>query len=268
MSLRAPSAMAALLFPLPAAMAETNREKVEILVSAAASLEPALSAAREIIAQIVPEARLSFNFAASGVLQHQIEAGGPVDIFLSAAAEQMDALERQEWIVAGSRITLFRSQLALVAPLDSKFPRSVKDLVRPLVRFVAIGDPATVPAGRYAMQVLEKENIVSALAAKQVRGSSVRQVVQFVESGNADAGFVYATDARNSKKLRIVEELDPSRHSPIVYQAARIRASRHPETAQKVLNGLLCPEVQKHFSKLGFLLEKSNASECPQGMNK
>ena len=183
----------------------------------------------------------------------QIESGAPVDAFFSAAEKPMDDLEAKGLVEPGTRRNLLRNTLVLIAPPDSRL-RDFQGLADSSIRSIALGDPASVPAGEYARQTLGALHLLDKLKPKLVFGSDVRQVLTFVETGNADAGLVYATDAQASGKVRVVAAAPESAHDPIVYPAAVVKGSRGEEAARKFVEFLCSPAAQAIFVKHGFTM--------------
>jgi molybdate transport system substrate-binding protein len=230
----------------------------QITVSAAASLKDALTAIKDSFAgshsDVAPHSdiELMLNFGASGTLELQIEQGAPADVFVSAAPHQMDALAAKGLILADTRVDLLRNELVLIAPRDSKDVTGFSDLGKAGVRVVAMGDPRSVPAGAYAQQVLQALGLSDAVKGKTVLGTDVRQVLADVETGSADAGLVYATDAAISSRVRVVADAPENTHMPIVYPAAVLRSSTHPDEARAFLQYLQSAEARSIFQKYGF----------------
>jgi molybdate transport system substrate-binding protein len=193
------------------------------------------------------------NFGASGTLAREIEQGAPVDAILSAGAKPIDDLQSKGLLASGTRTNLLRNSLVLIAPQDSQL-KSFDDLAAPAVRLVALGDPAGVPAGQYGRQTLNALKLYDKLNAKIVLGKDVRQVLTYVETGNADAGLVYGTDARISAKVRVVAVAPESSHDPIVYPMAIVAGSRNQEAARDFLVYLGSPAAKAIFSKHGFTM--------------
>jgi molybdate transport system substrate-binding protein len=244
----------ALLIPLAGLFSACHAQtQVTLTVSAAASLKDALAEAEAGYRQSHANIGFVNNFASSGTLAAQIDQGAPVDVFLSAAARPMDELESKGLIAAGTRRNLLRNTLVLIAPLDSGL-RGFEGLADGSIRSIALGDPASVPAGEYARQTLASLHLLDKLKAKFEFGSDVRQVLTFVETGNADAGLVYATDAQASGKVRIVAAAPESAHDPIVYPAAVVKGSRGEEAARKFVEYLGSPAAQAIFAKHGFTM--------------
>jgi molybdate transport system substrate-binding protein len=225
-----------------------------LTVSAAISLKEPLEEIARLYQQQGGSVRITGNFGASGSLQHQIEQGAPADIFISAAEKPMDTLESEGLLVAGTRRDLLTNSLVLIVPAGAGPPRaaSFEDLRRPQVKVVALGEPAAVPAGMYAQELLEHLRLWDAVQKKAVYAGNVRQVLAFVETGNADAGIVYRTDARNSTKVRIVAGAPAGSYSPVIYPAAVLKNSHAPAAARAFVEFLASPPAQAVFEKYGF----------------
>ncbi len=230
-----------------------STELITLTVSAAASLQDVIGALDLKFESAHPNIQVNYNFAASGTLQRQIEQGASADLFIAAASKQMDALQEKNLIINDTRRNLLTNSLALVVPRDSTLGiREFQHLSDPAVNRISIGEPRSVPAGQYAEEVFQDLDILEQLRPKLVYGNSVRNVLGTVESGNADAGIVYATDARISDRVRTVTTAAPHLHTPIVYPIAVIAASRHPQAARTYGQFLTSPEVQGMFSEYGF----------------
>jgi molybdate transport system substrate-binding protein len=229
--------------------------KADLTVSAAISLKDALDEAKQIYTTENPNVTIAVNYGASGSLQLQIEQGAPVDVFLSAAPKQMDALATKGLLLEGTRKDLLRNEVVLIVPKDSSLAiSSFQDLTRADVKQVALGEPVTVPAGQYAKEVLTSLGIYDAVNSKAILGKDVRQVLTYVETGNVDAGIVYATDAMSSTKVKVVATAPAKSHAPVIYPAAVIKASKNPAAARAFLDFLAGPRGQAIFQKHGFAL--------------
>jgi molybdate transport system substrate-binding protein len=223
-----------------------------VTVSAAISLKDALDQLGREYERDHLGTQISFNYAGSGTLQHQIEQGAPVDIFFSAAQKQMDALQSQGLIVADTRHDIVANDLVLIAPSSSDDIHNFQDLAKSIVKTVALGEPATVPAGMYAQQTLEHLGLWDSVKSKAVYAKDVRQVLTYVATGNANAGLVYRTDAQTSPKIRTIFTAPPSSHDPIVYPAAVLKNSKNQDTARAFLQFLETPHALEIFKTYGF----------------
>ena len=204
------------------------------LVLAASSLQESMSAAADAWAR-AGHARPRVSFAASSALARQAMAGAPADLFVSADAEWMDALDKRGLLRSGTRADFVGNRLVLVAPRASRVAvvlRPGVDLARALgTGRLAMADPGSVPAGRYGEAALRRLGAWNGVAARVVRAENVRAALALVERGAAPLGIVYATDARASRAVRVVAVFPAGSHPPIRYPLAVLKASRHPDAA-------------------------------------
>jgi molybdate transport system substrate-binding protein len=239
--------------PSPPTSGGPTTESITLTVSAAASLQDAIEALDPTFESAHPNIGVNYNFAASGTLQQQIEQGASIDLFISAASKQMDALQAKNLIINDTRRNLLSNSLVLVVPQDSALQISeFQQLTDPAVKRISVGEPRSVPAGQYAVEVFENLGILPQLQPKFVYGNSVRNVLGSVESGNADAGVVYATDAKISDQVKTVVKAPANSHAPIVYPIAVIAASTQPAAAHIYGQFLTGEEAQSLFSQYGF----------------
>ncbi len=230
---------------------------VELTISAAASMTDALTEIQKEYEAANASIKLNFNFGASGALQQQIEQGAPADLFLSAAVKNMTALVDQELIHADQQTNLLSNELVVVVPIDATAViEKMDDLTKEEIKTVAIGIPESVPAGNYAKEALMNVNLWDSLQTKSVQAKDVRQVLQYVETGNADAGFVYKTDALTSDKVKIAYSVDTATYKTIEYPIGIIKATKHMEEAEKFYTYLQSQEALDVFSKYGFSVPK------------
>ncbi len=239
------------------AAAETSNEEaaqqVELTISAAASMTDALQEIQKAYEAEHANVKLNFNFGASGALQQQIEQGAPADLFLSAAVKNMKALEDKQLIDSSHEKDLLANEL--VAVVNAKEPAQVsgmEDLKGIGLKKIAIGIPESVPAGNYAKEALTNANLWDTLQPKLVQAKDVRQVLQYVETGNADAGFVYKTDALTSDQVKVVFTVDPSAYTPIVYPVGIVKATKHSQEAVDFYEYLQTDSAVDNFKKYGF----------------
>jgi molybdate transport system substrate-binding protein len=229
----------------------------ELTVSAAASLTNALREVGAAFDAQNPGTRVLFNFAASGSLLQQIAQGAPVDVFASADAETMDEAERRRLVDPASRVDFAANALVLVVPGDAaQVPASLADLARPAWRRIAIGAPASVPAGPYAERALEQAGRWPALAPKTIRAQSVRQALDYVARGEVDAGFVYASDAAlMAGKVRVALAVPTA--TPVRYPIAIVVGSRHVDEARRFIAFVRTPAAQAVLRRHGFTAPSS-----------
>ena len=228
-------------------------QRPTITLSVAASLQNALEEVEASYQRENGAVDFRNNFGSSGTLAREIEQGAPVDAFLSAGVKPMDDLQAKGLLAPGTRVNLLRNSLVLIAPQDSKLA-GFEGLANKAVRLVALGDPAGVPAGQYGQQTLRSLSLFDKLGDRIVLGKDVRQVLTYVETGNADAGLVYATDARISNKVRVVAVAPESSHDPIIYPLTIIAGTQHEQAAREFAAYLSSPAARAIFIKHGFTM--------------
>ncbi|MGD9943949.1 MAG: molybdate ABC transporter substrate-binding protein [Burkholderiaceae bacterium] len=224
----------------------------QLTVSAAASLTNAFKEVGARFEASKPGTTLRFNFAASGVLLQQISQGAPVDVFASADQETMDRAVAQKLIDTGTRRNFVTNSLVLIEPIkEGVGVKSLQDLTGPAVKRIAVGKTATVPVGRYTKQVLDAANLWNTLEPKFVQADSVRQVLDYVSRGEAEAGFVYSTDAAIMlDKVKVV--LTPSGHAPVSYPVAVVAESKQKALAAEFVQFLGSAPAQEILARYGF----------------
>jgi len=226
-------------------------EPVNLTIAAAASLQDAGEELKTIYTAKHPDIKITYNFAASGTLQKQIEEGAPVDLFVSAGKSQMDALAQKKLITDTSLKNLLGNELVLIAKKDSTLS-SFEGLVDKSVGKISIGTPETVPAGQYAKETLTTMKLWDQIQPKLVMAKDVRQVLTYVETGNVDAGLVYRSDTSGMKDAKIVAAAPAGSSKPIVYPMAVIASSKHPKEAADFEAFLGSDEAMQIFVKYGF----------------
>lgn len=226
-----------------------------VLVLAAASLKGALEAlAPEIEART--GGGLALSFAASSALARQIENDAPADLFISADLEWMDYLEKRSLIRPETRVNLLGNNLVLIAPrvfagavdltVAADWAKALGD------GRLAVGDPAHVPAGRYARAALQSLDLWTALEPRLARVDNVRVALALVSRGEAPLGIVYGTDALADKGVRVVATFPAASHPAVIYPMAQVAGSRHPRAAA-VLAALRTPDAAAVFRSQGFV---------------
>lgn len=240
----------ALLLSFQAAWPQST--PVNLTISAAVSLKDALDAITPLFAKVEPHVTLHFNLGASGTLQQQIEQGAPVDVYISASPDQMDALAKDNLLMAGTRQDLVRNTVVLIAPAGASQITGFQDLRNPAVKFIAIGEPHTVPAGKYAQEVLTYLGLYDQLKPRFVLAKDVRQVLTYVASGNADAGIVYATDAKTTSQVKVVAVAPEDSHAPVIYPVAILKGTQNAAAAKAFVAFLLSSQGQSKFEQFGF----------------
>lgn len=226
----------------------------EITVSAAISLKDAFTELGKGFEVRVKGARVQFNFGASGDLVRQIVAGAPVDVFASAGQKEMDELEQKGFTSPGTRVNFAGNTVVLAVPLGSTSRlKAFSDLTRKEIKKIAIGNPQTVPAGRYAEQVFNKLNLWEPLKEKLIFAENVRQVLDYVARGEVDAGLIYGTDAliRGRGLKKIIQAPDNS-HQPVVYPMAAVKSGKQEDLARAFIAWVLSADGKRFLERSGF----------------
>ena len=235
----------------------------KILVAAAASLQATFD--NELIPLFEkenPEIAVEGTYASSGDLQHQIESGLDADVFFSAATSNMDTLAEEKLIDEDTVVDLLKNNVVLITPKDSKLRiKSFKDITK--ADTIAIGDPESVPAGKYAKEILTNLGVYNEVEKKASLGASVTEVLSWVAEGSADAGIVYATDAQtentngDDKEVEVVATAEDSMmQTQVVYPVGVVSASTHKDEAKAFEDFLQTDEAKVILEKAGFTINK------------
>ncbi|MEO6994673.1 MAG: molybdate ABC transporter substrate-binding protein [Lacunisphaera sp.] len=225
----------------------------DLNVFAAASLSDALKEIGKTYESATGD-KLHFNLAASSALARQIKEGAPADVFFSADEAKMDDLAKAGLIASDTRASLLSNTLVIVVNAEGGAAISVPaDLVKPAITHLALAEPHTVPAGVYAKSYLQKVGLWDEISSRVVPTENVRACLAAVESGNAEAGIVYKTDALISKKVKIAVEISVVEGPKISYPLAVVKDSKNADAARKLVVYLASPEARTVFIKYGFL---------------
>lgn len=252
------------------AFAETDaeaEEEVELIVFAAASMTETLTEIKELYEEANPGVTIVYNFDSSGTLKTQIEEGADCDIFISAAQKQMNQLDAScdekanpeglDFVLQDSRVDLLENKVGLVVPEGN--PKGIEsfDQLAELLKtgdvFMAMGN-SDVPVGQYTQKILAYFDLdEEALAAAGVvtYGSNVKEVTTQVVEASVDCGVVYCTDAF-SAGLDVVDTAEAEMCGQVIYPAAVLNISAHPEAAQAFLDYLRDEEATEVFEAVGF----------------
>lgn len=229
-----------------------QRKKTELVISAAASLQDALKEIESAYEDDHPNVKLTNNFGSSGALKQQIAQGAKADLFFSAAEEPFDDLVQSGDIDQDHTKDAIQNELVLIVPKEgSSSIKTFRD-VQHIKGKIALGTPESVPAGTYAKEIFTKLNIWDQVKQNAVYGKDVRQVLNYVETGNVEAGIVYKTDALVSRKVKIVDEANQDMHSPIIYPVGIVKQTEHMKEAKAFFQYLQSDPAASIFKKYGF----------------
>ncbi|TGC07308.1 molybdate ABC transporter substrate-binding protein [Methanolobus halotolerans] len=242
--------------PFVSGCTDTSIEQAQdttITVSAAVSLAEAFTAMEKEFEAENPSIDLMFNFASSGMLRSQIEGGAPIDVFASAAQDQMDMLAAKGLIYDDTREDFVENSIVLIVPKGNKFGiTGMEDLRKPEVKTIAIGNPETVPAGKYAKESMTTAEIWDNVSGKMLMGENVKQVLVYVERGETDAGFVFSTDALTAQAgtIEVITSVPVS--TPITYPIAVVSSTTHLEESQKFVDFITGENGRIILEQYGF----------------
>jgi molybdate transport system substrate-binding protein len=203
--------------------------------------------------------KLRFSFAASSTLARQIANGAPADVFISADLAWMDWCSQRNLVQKASQQVVARNRLVIAVRKTDAFPTALRDdSVANLKRLlatgrIATGDPAHVPAGRYALAAIESLGVQSTATKGMLRADNVRSALLFLQRGEADAALVYASDVWGSPTLTVAAQFPASAHPPIVYPAALVSSSKVAPNAAAFLAFLGTAQAQALFVRFGFV---------------
>ncbi|MDR1596885.1 MAG: molybdate ABC transporter substrate-binding protein [Treponema sp.] len=242
--------------PAPAAVKQDEPSApapVTILVAAAASLRNSFE--QQIIPAFqkkYPWITLEGTYDSSGKLQTQIEGGLGADVFMSAAPTQMNNLVNKNLVSSSTVKPLLENKVVLIKPVGTTTAvTSFRTITQ--AKTIAMGDPASVPAGQYAREAFISLGIWDAVqAAKPSLGTNVTEVLNWVGQGSADVGIVYGTDAISVKTVEIIAEAPAGSHQKAIYPVGIVAASAHPAEAQLLVDFLASPEGLGIFRNFGF----------------
>lgn len=241
---------------LPAVSVEDALAGTELMISAALSLKAPFEDIGRIYEKKYPGSKAAFNFGPSGTLQKQIEGGAPVDVFASASPRELDALASSKLIVSTTRVDFAGNSIVLIVASQAAVrPAAFNDLAKKNINRIAIGNPASVPAGKYSKEALSNMGLWETLKVKLVYGEHVRQVMDYVARGEVDAGMVFLTDAiSRSGELEVIAEAPVSAYKPIVYTMAVITGTRNESAAHNFIAVVISKEGKEVLRKHGFIV--------------
>jgi molybdate transport system substrate-binding protein len=227
-----------------------------LTISAAMSLKRAFEEIGAICEQKFPGVKVLFNFGASGMLEKQIESGAPVDIFASASLREMDELEAKGLLIKNTKRTFAGNSLVLVVPSNSKLKvKSCGDLANDSVKRIAIGNPKSVPAGKYSEETLKNLHLLERLKEKLVYAENVRQVMDYVSRGEVDAGLVFFSDTfTRMSGFKMAGKVPDGSHEEINYPIAVVRGTANESLARLFIQTVISKKGKEILKKNGFAL--------------
>ena len=231
----------------------SNRSSGELLVAAAANLQPALDEIGPLFEEQTG-AELTFSYGSTVALAQQIEAGLPADLIVAADVEHVDRLRERGLLIEDTQQVYAVGRLALAGSTEAGAAVSeLEDLLRPEVEKVAIADPEVAPYGRAAEEALKSAGLWDELKPKLVYGQNVNAATEYVRSGNAEAGLVALSLVIHERAVTYVT-VDESLHQPIRQALAVIRGTRHEELARRFIALIRGPQGRAVLEEYGFVV--------------
>ncbi|ANU09704.1 molybdenum ABC transporter substrate-binding protein precursor [Planococcus antarcticus DSM 14505] len=230
----------------------TSANDDELLVSTASSLTEVMKRMEQEFHKVEPDIELSFNYGSSSKLRSQIEQGAPTDLFLSASEKDMELLEKQQLVESESVRPFAGNRLVLASGKEFPETTNFATVLLNTEETIAVGEPDSVPLGAYTKQEFESQKLWKPLEGRLVYAKDARQVVTYVESGNADLGIIYSSDAVISREIVGILEV-PWKMDSIIYPGAIVTASGNQQAASVFLDFVTGPKGQAILEQYGFL---------------
>ncbi len=223
---------------------------VELHISVAASLKDVMEDVKADYEKTHKDVKLTFDFAGSGQIKERVKSGAPIDGVLLASEKDIDDLMSQ----TTNKQQFARNTLVLIVPKKNAVKTNTQDIAKLLMSLdkIAIGNPESVPAGKYAEETMGSLGVYDELKEELVLASDVRQTLAYVASGNAQAGFVYQTDALISKDVKVLQSVPDGLHSEIGYYSGVVGDTDAPTQARNFLNYMVSETGQKILAEYGF----------------
>jgi molybdate transport system substrate-binding protein len=233
-------------------------EPAQITVSAAASLTEAFTDMEKEFETENPDIDVVYNFGASGTLRTQIEGGAPIDVFASAAQDQMDMLASKGFIYNDTREDFVENSLVMIVPKGNALELTgMQDLTKTEVEKISIGNPETVPAGKYAKEALTNAGLWDSVSGKMLMAENVKQALVYVERGEAEAGFVFSTDASSAENGSIEVITSVPVTTPITYPIAVLSSTQHQEDSQLFIDFVTGEKGKSILEQYGFSIPQT-----------
>ncbi|WLR48499.1 molybdate ABC transporter substrate-binding protein [Halobacillus litoralis] len=229
----------------------SDSSETTVRIAAAASLKDVMEKLTPLFEEQY-EIEIETIYGGSGKLARQIEQGAPVDAFLSADLRWIELLKKQNLVEKDTYIEFATNRIVLISDDSKNRLNTIQELRLKENEQLAVGNPDSVPAGTYTKQALERIQLWGRLKDKVVFGSDVRQVLAYVESGQVDYGFVYASDAMISDQVTSLTQVAPTLHDSIIYPGIVISKSRTKEQGQQFLTFLTSDRATEIFKAYGF----------------
>jgi molybdate transport system substrate-binding protein len=237
---------------------QQTSQPTQINVAAAASLTEAFTDMEKEFETENPGIDIVYNFGASGTLRAQIEGGAPVDVFASAAEDQMDMLATKEFVYNDTREDFVENSLVMITPKGNTLGLTgMQDLTKTEVEKISIGNPDSVPAGKYAKEAITNAGLWDSVSGKVLMAENVKQALVYVERGEAEAGFVFSTDASSAENGSIEVITSVPVTTPITYPIAVVSGTEHQEDSQIFIDFVTGEKGKSILEQYGFSIPQT-----------
>jgi len=230
---------------------------VSLNILSGQSFKNALEEIKDVYPQEKPNVIINSTYGSSGDNQEAIEQGAPVDVFITGSSKIMDDLQAKGFVLAATSKKFLSNKIVLIVSKDATDIFSFQDLNTSKVKKVVLSDPTSGTSGNYAVEVLRYFKILTPLKPKFVFTKSGADSVRLVETGKANAGIVFATDAILSNKVKIVAIAPENSHSPSIYNVAVLKSSKNIPEAKEFVQFLLNERASSVFVKYGFAISNN-----------
>ena len=237
--------------------------KGEVYAFIAASLSNSMEEIQKDFNELYPNVTIYYSADSSGTLQTQIEEGLEADVFMSAAKKQMTALDEEGMIASDTITDLLENKIVLIVPTgNEKKLEKFEDIEN--ADSIALGDPASVPAGQYAQEIFTNLKNWNDVKKKASFGTNVTEVLNWVAKGSASCGVVYATDAASNKDVKVLAEAPADAlKTPVIYPVAALKKSKNKVKTGDNLIGFSKSAIAAHGLRDVTMLIVTNGDECP-----
>ncbi|KYC36157.1 hypothetical protein WA1_41195 [Scytonema hofmannii PCC 7110] len=226
---------------------------VALTISAAAVFRDAMVEVGRLYTEKQPNILVNYNITGGGVLKKQIELGAPVDVYLPASVRPMNELQKKGFILEDSRQNFMKNEIVLISLNNFTGSSNFQDILNNKVKRIALGTE-NIDAGIYAKQILDFFKIYDQVKSKGIfEEQDVQQVLKYVETGHADVGITFLTEAKRSRKVKILAISPEGSHAPVISTIAVVKNSKHIAEAREFINFLKSDRAISIFEKFGFM---------------
>lgn len=249
-----------LIFILPIVLIACSKQEtkpVVLSILAGSSLKQPLKEIKELYSQQNPHVTITYGFSSSGMIQKAIEQGTTADAFITGSNGNIDDLQSKGFILPETHQNLVSSKMVLIVPKNATVIYNFTGLTSNKIKRLAVSDPQIGASGKHALETLTFMNILNQVKPKFVLAKTSVEVLSLVEEGKADAGILFATDALQSNRVKVVAIAPDNSHSPIFWPVAVLKTSQNIPEAKEFVEFLQSDRADSVFIKYGFIIPNS-----------